>query len=122
MRLAALLFGLSAAGWAGTWSGYLVDSGCWTSRQQNVSLDTSAVDRDMRMDLYYCLPTRKTHSFAVVQGDWSALKLDSAGNEGAADLVRSAGKRPLIDVTVTGVLDRRTIQSASIPAASIRRR
>jgi len=56
MRLAALLFCLSAAGFAGTWSGYLVDSKCWTSRQENVSLDTSTVSRDMRMDLYYCLP------------------------------------------------------------------
>jgi len=122
MRLAALLFCLSAAGFAGTWSGYLVDSKCWTSRQENVSLDTSTVSRDMRMDLYYCLPGYKTKSFAVVLDDWTALKLDPAGNERAVDLVRRAGKRSLIDVTVTGILDRKTIHSAFIPAASIRRR
>jgi hypothetical protein len=122
MRFVALVLGLCTAGFAGTWSGYLVDSGCWTSRQQNVSLDTSTVSRDMRMDLRYCLPTARTKRFAVVQRDWTSVKLDSAGNERAADLVRRSGKRPLIEVTVTGVLDRRTIQAAAIPAASVLKR
>jgi hypothetical protein len=122
MRSAALLFCLCTVGFANTWSGYLVDSKCWTSRQENVTWETSVVGRDMRMDLYYCLPTAKTRVFAVVLYDWSAVKLGSAGNELAADLVRRAGKKPLIDVTVTGVLDRKTIQSAAIPAATVRKR
>jgi hypothetical protein len=122
MRFIALVFCLCAAGFAETWSGYLVDSNCWRNRQENVSLDTSLVSRDMRMDLFYCLPTAKTKRFAVVLYDWSALRLDAAGNERAADLVRRAGKKPLLDVTVTGVLDRKTIQAASIPSASLRKR
>ncbi len=80
------------------------------------------VSRDMRMDLYYCVPTGRTRSFAVVRNDWSALKLDPAGNERAAELVSLAGKKSLIGVTVTGVLDRQTIQSASIRAASVTKR
>jgi hypothetical protein len=122
MRLIVLLFCLCTAGFSATWSGYLVDSGCWRDRQENVSLDTSPVSRDMRMDLHYCLPTARTKRFAVVLPDWSALLLDSAGNERAADLVHRAGKRPLIDVTVRGVRHGDTILSESIPAMSIRKR
>ena len=122
MRFIALLFCLCTVGFAETWSGYLVDSSCWRNRQENVSLDTSPVSRNMRMDLFYCLPTAKTKRFAVVLPDWSALLLDSAGNERAADLVRRAGKRPLIDVTVSGVRNGKTILAASIPAMSIRKR
>jgi hypothetical protein len=122
MRFTALLFCLCTVGFAGTWSGYLVDSHCWTNRQQNVSADTSPVSRDMRMDLRYCSPTARTRAFAVVQDDWEALKLDPGGNERAAEIVRQAGKKPLLAVTVTGVLNRKTIESAAIPSVSLKRR
>jgi len=100
MRLATLLFCISTVGLAANWSGYLVDSGCYASRQTNVSGDTTTVDRDMNMDIRYCSPTAETKKFAVVLTNWRGLKLDSAGNVRASQLVRHAVKRSLFDVTV----------------------
>jgi len=120
MRFATLLFCASTIGFAGNWSGYLVDSGCYASRQNNVSGDTTSVDRDMNMDLRYCSPTAETKKFAVVLTNWQRLKLDSAGNVKASQLVRHARKRSVFDVTVSGVLNKKAIKVGSISAISIR--
>jgi hypothetical protein len=114
MRVIIVLLCVSAAGFAANWSGYLVDSGCWASRQNNVSNPTTTVDRDMNMDLRFCSPKAETKHFAVVLNDWRSLKLDPAGSEKASLLVRNVHKPTVVNVTVSGALTKRTIQVDSI--------
>jgi len=118
MRLATLLFCVSSIGFAGTWSGYLVDSGCWANRQTNVSSDATSASREMNADVRYCSPTDDTKKFAVVLRDWQRLKLDPAGNTRAYQLVRHTGKRHWYVVSVSGALsNKKTIKVGSISAA-----
>jgi hypothetical protein len=124
MRFALLLLGVSAVGFAGNWSGYLVDSSCYAARQSNYSADASTTDRDMNMDIRYCSPTADTKKFAVVLHDWRRMKLDPAGNVRAAQLVRRhGGRRSIIAVNVGGVLrNKKTISVGSISALSVKPR
>lgn len=122
MRFALLLLGVSAVGFAGNWSGYLVDSSCYASRQNNVSADSVSTNRDMNMDIRFCSPTADTKKFAVVMRNWRRLRLDPAGNAWASKLVQHAGRRSIIDVNVKGALNRNTIKVASISTLSVRPR
>jgi hypothetical protein len=119
MRI-AVLFCLSAAlGFAGTWSGALVDSKCWGYEEANVNpSDTQTyVDRDRNTEIRYCAPSAKTKSFAVVQSDGTSLRLDSAGDVQAAELVRKTGKKARFAVAVTGEMSRQTIKVDTISMA-----
>ena len=116
MRLAILLLLASTLCFAGSWSGFLVDSNCYASEQSNVNKDSSTVDRDMGMEVRYCSPNADTKIFAVVLPDWDSLKLDSAGNAMAAELVRRTSKQRLFAVTVTGDLNHDTVKVDSLSA------
>jgi hypothetical protein len=118
VRLAVLLFLASATGFAGTWSGSLVDSKCFAASERNVNpTDTlTAVDRDQNQEIRYCTPGSKTRLFAVVDANGLSFVLDSAGNAKAVEFVRSAGKKSRIAVVVTGELTNRTITVDSISA------
>jgi len=121
MRLFSLLMLLSSLSFAGTWSGYLVDSRCYTSLQNNVSADTTTVSRDMRFGLQLCGATHKTKRFAIVLNDWTVLKLDTAGNERAAAIVRNHSKgSALYCITVGGTRVKNTIVAGPVVLASIR--
>lgn len=115
-RLIFLLCCLSPLSFGGVWSGVLVDSKCWTNEQRNVNpSDTSTfVDRDRNWELSFCKPRAKTQSFAVVSPDGTSLRLDSAGNAKAADLVRNTGKQRIYRVAVTGNVNNRTVNVDSI--------
>ena len=123
MKRAVQLFLLgcmaAAPGLARSWSGVLVDTRCYQSQVGNVGPGQSASysGRDMDFNLRYCSPKAKTRAFSVVQNDWAAVPLDSAGNAKAADLVRKTGKRRVFAVTVTGELDKETIRVDSIVAS-----
>jgi hypothetical protein len=117
MRLATLLILASTLGFAGSWSGLLVDAKCYASEQTNVNKDATTVDRDMNGEIRYCSPGARTKSFGVVLPDWDSLKFDSAGNAKAAQLIRSAGKRSVLDVTVTGTQKKDRIEVSSLSAA-----
>ena|SRR5215469_16890507 len=119
MRLASLLFCASTIGFAGNWSGYLVDSRCYAIEQTNVSEDTTAVSRDMNGEVRYCSPNARTKKFAVVLNDWTSLKFDSAGNARASGLVRQAHKGFVFEVWVGGVRNKNTIKVGGISAAAI---
>jgi hypothetical protein len=106
-------------GFAGNWSGFLVDSGCWASRQTNVSQDAVSTDRNMTMDVRYCSPTADTKKFAVVQRDWRKFNLDRGGNVRASEIVRHAPKRSVFNVSVTGTLNEKTIKVGALSAYSI---
>jgi hypothetical protein len=120
MRVATLLLCASALGFAGSWSGFLVDSRCYASRQNNVSRNTTTVTRDMDMDIRFCSPGAKTREFAVVLNDWQSLKFDPAGNERASELVQRAPKRSVFRIAVSGVLNKKTLKVGSISVASIK--
>ena len=119
IRLAALLCLSSALGFAGIWSGALVDSKCYDSEEHNVNpTDTlTNVDRDKNLEIRYCSPSAKTKSFAVVLQDGLSFKLDSAGNAKAAELFRRTGKKSLFAVAITGEMSRTTIKVDSISMA-----
>ncbi len=119
MRLVALLCLASLPSVAGSWSGYLVDSKCCDSSEQNVDpWDTMTnVDRDKDLEIRLCSLSARTKSFAVVRADWTSLKLDSAGNAKAAELVRKIGKKSVFLVMVTGEANKTTVQVDSISIA-----
>jgi hypothetical protein len=119
MGMAVFLFFAPMPGFAGSWSGFLVDSTCYASEDRDVSpTDTMTyVDRDMDLMLRYCYPKAKTKNFGLVQEDWESLKFDSAGNAKAAELVHKIGKRKYLSVAVTGKLNKDTIQVDKISAA-----
>jgi hypothetical protein len=119
IRLTALFCLLSAFSFAESWSGALVDSKCYAAEERNVNpTDTlTNVDRDGNLEIRYCSPKPKTKSFAVVQADGTILSLDSAGNAKAAELVRTAGKRSLFFVALTGDRSSGTIRVDSIAVA-----
>ena len=89
---------------AASWSGFLVDSKCYAAMERNVNPFASSpfVDRDRGEEIQYCSPNAKTMQFTFVRRDGLSFKLDDAGNQKAVELVRSAGKKSPIEVTVTG--------------------
>ena len=101
---------------AGTWSGALVDAGCYRSELDNVGPGQSPTysGRDMEYSVRYCAPNAKTRRFAVVEDNWNVLRLDAVGNAKAADVVRHSGKRRPIEEKVTGGVDRNTVKVDSI--------
>jgi hypothetical protein len=108
-----------ALGFAGNWSGILVDSKCYASEERNVSpTDTlTHVDRDTNQEIRYCSPNAKTKSFAVVLPDGRAFDLDTTGNAKAAELVRNTGKMSRYTVAVTGEIAKNIIKADSIAMA-----
>jgi hypothetical protein len=119
LRLAALLCLSSALSFAATWSGVLVDSKCYDAEQRNVNpTDTlTNVDRDGNREIRYCSPNAKTKSFALVQSDGPSLKLDSAGDAKAAELIPKTSKKFRLNVAVTGEVSSNIIKVDSIAIA-----
>ena len=117
MRHAALSFFLITAGLASTWSGFLVDSRCWTSRQDNVTMEATTVARATNADVSFCSPTRDTKRFTVVVHDWRKLRLDPTGNVRAAQVIAKAAEGSSYSATVQGLLrDKKTIEVAALSA------
>lgn len=117
-RYAALLCLASSLSFAGSWSGFLVDSKCFDDLEQNTRNNgLNSVDKDKDSEVAYCSPTAKTESFAVVLRDGESLKLDSGGNTKAAALVRKMGKKSKVPVEVIGEKSGETVNVASISAA-----
>lgn len=117
MRRIVWLFLLAAPGFAGTWSGTLVDAKCWGFAEGNVGQKNTEqyVDRDRNLEVSLCAPTEKTKSFAVIPPDGIALKLDAAGDNMASQLVRTAPRHKPIAVAVTGERDySNTVQVTSL--------
>lgn len=117
--IAALTLLSSALGFAGTWSGTLVDSKCYGSEERNVNpTDTlTSVDRDQNAELRYCSPSARTKSFTFVEHDGTSSILDLAGDAKAAELVRKTGKKSRFAVDVTGEKSKHTLKVASISLA-----
>ena len=118
-RVAALFCLASELGFAGNWSGWLVDSKCYAALERNKSpTDTlNYVDRDKMSEIRYCHPNAKTKSFAVVDQNGLSFSLDGSGNAKAAELVHSAGKKSIGEVIVAGERTRDTVKLDSISIA-----
>ncbi len=119
MRLTVLLSLSAGLGFAGTWSGTLVDARCWMFEERNIGPHETSqfVDRDRNSELRYCSPGAKTKTFAIVPPDGVSLTLDAAGNTKAAELMKGEPKNAVRHVAVTGELVKNTIQVQSIAIA-----
>jgi hypothetical protein len=121
MRVAILLFFLSTAGFARTWSGFLVDAHCWANLQSNMSENMVYGEQSMTFDVHDCSPTKHTKLFNFIPGTWKRLKLDCNGNLRAAQLVQRLHKEPVYEVNVSGVLTKKkTLKVASITPRTLK--
>jgi hypothetical protein len=103
-RLFLLLSFSPLAALAGSWSGSLVDSGCYEALRRNVNpTDTlTSVDRNTSEMIRYCAPRAKTKQFTIVDSVGTTWRLDQNGNTKAAGFVQSAGARGVYRVTIAG--------------------
>jgi hypothetical protein len=112
------LFSLAATlSFAEARSGFLVDAGCYERDEQNVTQKDPDVNHDRYFEVKQCAPKRKTMSFEVVQQNGEMFKLDSGGNQKAADLVRITGEKSPFKVTVNGERRNNTVKVDSIVPA-----
>jgi hypothetical protein len=116
MRLAALFYLASLAGFAGSWEGVLVNSECYDTVERNVNPFESGLDasRDRNFEVRYCRANMRTKSFAVVQPDGQSFKLDRTGNVRAAEIVRKGNQKVIFVVDVIGKVRGRLIEVDSI--------
>ena len=109
---------IPATGFAGTWSGVLVDGPCFRSAEQNHNVSDSPAVRDINLEIQLCRPKARTRSFALVLPDDTELAFAPDGNARAAELVRGSVVRLPIYVVVNGELIRKnTIAITSITAS-----
>ena len=115
-HLSCLLFMASTLSFAGSWTGFLVNSNCYDALERNKSpKDTLGyVDRDRIGEIRYCRPNGKTKLFAVVMEDGLRFKLDSRGNAKAAELMIKLSKQSAIKVSITGEMRDDTMKVDSI--------
>jgi hypothetical protein len=116
-RLLAVFSLVSTLGFAETWSGALVDAGCYTREEQNVTNKGDVeTNHDRSFEIRQCSPGAKTMKFAVVDRDGQSFKLDAAGNAKAARLVSEQHVKGWLDVTVSGRKSGGTVMADSISA------
>jgi hypothetical protein len=102
MKKFAVIFVIAGVfGFGGTWSGKLVDASCKASTDGTDSFTAS------------CTVTPETHLFAIELAGEKVLNLDAAGNEKAANAIKSVQKTHL-RATVTGSLDGKFLKVESI--------
>ena len=117
LRLACLCGLASLPSFAGSWSGWLVDSKCYVSLETNRNDMPSYVNWDVSGAIRYCSPYSKTKSLAIVQQDQSFFKLDSAGNKRVRELLSNTSHKSLYLATVKGNLSAHVIGVQDISIA-----
>jgi hypothetical protein len=109
-RLPFVLIFATSLAFADSWSGALVDAGCYTREGQN------ATSHDRGAVIDRCQPTARTSRFAVVSHDGQSFNLDDSGNTQAAKLVSERHVGGRLEVTVTGRRSGETVIADSIAA------
>lgn len=110
IRFTLIFFASAGSAWADSWSGVLVDSDCYETARRNVNpRETSPGSMDLSANITSCLPSEHTKKFSIVQQDWSSLRLNSAGNAKAAELVHTSGAGKRLGVTITGEKHKDTV-------------
>jgi hypothetical protein len=117
LRLTMAASLVAGAGMAANWTGWLVDSDCFTNEQQNMRAGTPPASWDYGHALRTCTPTAKTKTFAIVQPGGVAVNLDPTSNQKASDFVAKAGKPLRQKVNVTGDMNDKMIRADSITMA-----
>ena len=119
MRTGILFLAALAPAFAGDWTGFLVDSGCYAALERNVNPGDANphLDSDMNYEIRYCSPGPKTRNFALVRSDWNSISFDDAGNAKAGRLMQGGGKRHFFWVAVHGEPDRNRIRVDTITPA-----
>lgn len=114
--LGSFLFLGCTTAFCDSWRGFLVDAKCYEALERNHNpTDTStAVDEDKGQMIRYCSPKAKTKLFAIVEEDGRVEPLDPGGAGKAAELIRKAGKREMLNVVVTGSRSGGVIQTETI--------
>jgi len=125
LLLITLLWIGSVSAFAEKWTGYLVDSNCYTSEEANINpFDPSFyANQDRGFEILACRPKPRTKSFVLVDSDGHTFKLDPSGNAKLAklaDFVRQTDKKSRLLVTVTGEMNKDTVAIDSISPASPR--
>lgn len=94
----------------------MVNAKCYASEERNTNKYAGTADRDVSMEVRFCAPKAESKTFPIVLPDGESVKLDPAGNARAAELVRSAPKGSLLEVTVTGnrIKDSINVDSLSV--------
>jgi len=116
MKIMTLLSLAATLGWSETRSGFLVDAGCFERDERNGTQKDPDVNHNRDFEVRQCAPTAKTTSFIVVQRGGDMFKLDSAGDQKAATIVRNMGKQSHVFVTVNGEKHDNTFKVDSIIA------
>ena len=114
LRLACLSCILSVPGLTATWSGWLVNSRCYSSLDSNRSDVPSFVNWDQMGAIRYCSPNHKTKSFAIVGQSGVSMRLDPIGNEKAIGLLRNVENTSLFTAEISGDAIRHTINVHSL--------
>ena len=104
---------------ANSWSGFLVDSSCYEAEERSVNPNYTFnhAYRDTGLEIQICTPSAKTKSFSLVEHGGFGFRLDPVGNARAAEIVQKAGKKRLVEVTVTGEMSKHAIEVGSISLA-----
>ena len=110
LRLACLSCLASMLGFAGNLSGWLVDSECYASLENNQRHPPSFVDWDRDRAIRYCSASNHTKSFAVVRQDGLSFNFDPAGNEKANHLGLNGHSNSLYKVNLTGQMSGNTVK------------
>jgi hypothetical protein len=119
LLVAAIVVLGAAPIFAGSFTGDLVDSKCYTSEENNVNPfdPPSNVNHDRGYEIRVCRPNARTKYFAIVDHDGRSFQLDPSGNDKVLELVRQIDKKSRLLVTVTGEIQKRTLRVDSISLA-----
>jgi|SRR5215472_8607532 len=113
LQLASLSCFAATLGLAGDVKGWLVDSRCFTSLENNRNAPEDQSDGNLFVR--YCSPRTKTRSFAIVESETgSGVNFDSAGNEKAISLHLNASNKFAYFGKVTGVRSGKTVNVQAI--------
>jgi hypothetical protein len=116
-RLPFFLLCVSSVALADSWSGALVDGGCYANEEQNVTNKSDAdVNHDRNAEIDRCTPNADTTNFTVVDHNGQSWKLDATGNVKAAKLVSERHVKGRLNVTVTGRKSGEIVLADSIAA------
>ena len=116
LRLVFAFLLTSLLGFAESWTGALVDSGCYSGIRANTSHDAGHTGVNLRRVMRACSPKRNTKSFALVEKNGSTFSLDCTGNEAAMQDFLNATESPHI-VLVRGEANDHKITVESISRA-----
>lgn len=120
LGVAALICLAAMPAFANSWTGYLVDAGCYAAEERSVnpSFATNHAYRDTDMEIKSCTPSAKTKKFAVVVHSGYGFKLDPVGNAKAAEIIQQTGRKHPVQVVVTGEKSKDSIEVGSISPAN----